>query len=52
MWKPRKPHVGDDYVTGSYRDGILITVVILTVIVVLWLAYSWALGQPGAPGAP
>lgn len=52
MWKPRKPHVGDDYVTGSYRDGILMTVVILTVIVVLWLAYSWALGVPGVPTAP
>ena len=48
----RKPRVGDEYTTGSFRDGILLTVVILAVIVGLWLAYSWALGQPGAPLPP
>jgi len=52
MWKPRKPHVGDDYVTGSFRDGILMIVVILTAITIIWLAYGWALGVPGAPAAP
>jgi hypothetical protein len=52
MWKPRKPHVGDDYVTGSFRDGILMIVVILIAITLIWLAYGWALGVPGAPAAP
>jgi hypothetical protein len=52
MWKPRKPHVGDDYVTGSFRDGILMLVVILAVITLIWLAYGWALGVPGAPAGP
>jgi hypothetical protein len=48
----RKPRLGDDYTTGSFRDGIVMIVVIVTVIVALWLAYSWALGQLGAPTAP
>ena len=52
MWKPRKPRVGDEYVTGSLRDGILMIVVILAAIVVIWLAYGWALGVPGVPAAP
>ena len=52
MWKPRKPRVGDEYVTGSFRDGILMIVVILAAIVVIWLAYGWALGVPGVPAAP
>jgi hypothetical protein len=52
MWKPRKPHVGDEYVTGSFRDGIFMIVVILIAITLIWLAYGWALGVPGAPAAP
>lgn len=52
MGKPRKPRVGDEYVTGSFRDGIVMIVVILTAIVVIWLAYGWALGVPGVPAAP
>jgi hypothetical protein len=52
MGKLRKPRVGDEYVTGSIRDGILMIVVILAAIVVIWLAYGWALGVPGAPAAP
>jgi hypothetical protein len=48
----RKPRVGDEYTTGSFRDGIVLTIVILAVIAGLWLAYSWALGQPGAPPPP
>jgi hypothetical protein len=47
--KPRKPRVGDDYTTGSFRDGIIMVVIILAVITLIWLAYSWALNQPGAP---
>jgi hypothetical protein len=44
--KPRKPRVGDDYTTGSFRDGIVMIVVAITLI---WLAYGWALSQPGVP---
>jgi hypothetical protein len=47
--KPRKPRLGDDYTTGSFRDGLIMIVVILAVIALLWLAYGWALNQPGAP---
>ena len=50
--KPRKPHLGDDYTTGSFKAGIVMIIVILTAIVLIWLAYGWALGQPGAPAAP
>jgi hypothetical protein len=49
---PRKPHLGDDYTTGGFRDGIVMLVVILLAIVLIWLAYGWALGQSGAPAAP
>lgn len=44
--------MGDDYVTGSFRDGILMLVVILAVITLIWLAYGLALGVPGAPAGP
>ena len=50
--KPRKPRVGDDYTTGSFRDGIVMIVVIVVSITLIWLAYGWALGQPGVPAAP
>ena len=49
---PRRPHLEDDYTTGTFRDGIVMIVVSLTVIVALWLAYGWALGQPGIPQPP
>jgi hypothetical protein len=48
--KLRKPRVGDDYTTGSMRDGIVMIVVILSAITAIWLAYGWALGVPGVPG--
>jgi hypothetical protein len=47
--KLRKPRVGDEYTTGSFRDGIGMIVVILLAITLIWLAYGWALGVPGAP---
>jgi len=47
--KLRKPRVGDDYTTGSFRDGIVMIVVILAAITLIWLAYGWALNQPGTP---
>lgn len=49
MWKPRMQRVGDDYTTGSYRDGVLMILIILTAVASIWLAYGWALGQLGAP---
>jgi hypothetical protein len=49
--KLRKPRVGDDYTTGSFRDGIIMVVIILAVITLIWLAYSWALNQPGVPAS-
>ena len=52
VMKPRKPHLGDDYTTGSFRDGILVIAVILAAITLIWLGYGWALSQPGAPTAP
>jgi hypothetical protein len=52
MGKLRKPRVGDEYVTGSFRDGIVMIVVIVVAIVVIWLAYGWALGVPGVPAPP
>jgi hypothetical protein len=48
----RKSRLSDDYTTGSFRDGIVMIVAILAVITLLWLAYGWALGQPGAPAPP
>ncbi len=45
----RRPSLGDEYTTGTFRDGIVMIVVILTVITALWLAYGWALGVPGVP---
>jgi len=50
--KLRKTRVGDEYTTGSFRDGIEMIVVILTVIAAIWLAYGWALNQPGVPPGP
>ena len=47
--KLRMPRVGDEYTTGTFRDGIVMIVVILTAITAIWLAYGWALGVPGAP---
>lgn len=44
--------MGDEYTTGSFRDGIGMIIVILAAITVIWLAYGWALGQPSVPTAP
>jgi hypothetical protein len=50
--KLRKPRVGDEYTTGSFKDGIGMIIAILLAITLIWLAYGWALGQPGGPAAP
>lgn len=44
--------LNDDYTSGSYRSLILMVVGIILVIALIWLAYGWALGVPGAPTAP
>lgn len=48
------PHTGvvglnDDYTSGSYRSILVMIVGIIAVIALIWLAYGWALGVPGAP---
>jgi hypothetical protein len=45
--KPKRDR--DDYSTGSFKAGIVMILAILAAIVLIWLAYSWALNQPGAP---
>jgi hypothetical protein len=47
--KRKKSMLPRDYTTGSFRDGIVMIVVILVVITLSWLAYGAALGVPGAP---
>lgn len=44
--------MGDDYTTGSFKAGIVMIIVILTAITLIWLAYGWALSQPGVPAMP
>ena len=36
--KLRMPRVGDEYTTGTFRDGIVMIVVIMTAITAIWLA--------------
>ena len=45
--KPRKEHYLGEYTEPSFRGGILMLVAILVAITLIWLAYSWALNQPG-----
>lgn len=47
--KLRKPRVGDEYTTDSFRDGVGMIALILVAITLIWLAYGWAVGVPGAP---
>jgi hypothetical protein len=55
-WHPvcHTPPMGlnDDYTSGSYRSLLLMVIGIPLVIALIWLAYGWALGQPGVPPAP
>jgi hypothetical protein len=45
--KPKRDR--DDYSTGSFKAGFVMILAILAAIVLIWLAYSWALNQPGVP---
>lgn len=49
--KQRKRLPGD-YSPGSFKAGIVMIIVIVAAIAFIWLAYSWALNQPGAPAVP
>lgn len=42
--------LNDDYTSGSFRSIIITVIAIVVVIALIWLAYGWALGVPGAPG--
>jgi hypothetical protein len=44
--------LNDDYTSGSYRSIFLMVIGIVVVIALIWLAYGWALGVPGASSAP
>ena len=45
----KKSWLDEDYTTGSLKAGIGMVIAIIVVITAIWLAYGWALGQPGAP---
>jgi hypothetical protein len=45
--KPKKEHDLGEYTEPSFRGAILMLVAILVVLTLIWLAYSWALQQPG-----
>lgn len=48
----KRKRARDDYSAGSFKAGIGMIIAIVAAITVIWLAYSWALNQPGAPTAP
>jgi hypothetical protein len=45
----KRKRAPDDYSTGSFKAGIAMILAILAAIALIWLAYSWALNQPGVP---
>ena len=45
--KPKKEHALGEYTEPSFRGAILMLVISLVALALLWIAYSWALGQPG-----
>ena len=45
--KPRREHSLGEYIEPSFRGAVLMLVISLVVLTLLWLAYSWALNQPG-----
>ena len=47
--KPKKEHDLGEYTEPSFRGAILMLLVSLVVLTLIWLAYSWALGQQGVP---
>jgi len=47
--KRKKERLPGDYSPGSLKAGIVMIIVIVAAITLIWLAYSWALNQPGGP---
>jgi hypothetical protein len=46
----RKPeHSFDHYTEPSWKGVIAMLIVSMAGIILAWLAYSWALNQPGVP---
>jgi hypothetical protein len=43
--RPQGPTSPDHYTPPSFRGTCLMLVLMVTGIVAVWLAYSWALGQ-------
>lgn len=50
--KRREPTSPDHYTPPSYRGAIIMLVVSLVGIVLVWLAYGWALGELAGTGVP
>lgn len=47
--KPKREHYLGEYTEPSFRGAIVMLVVCVVAVALLWLAYSWALNQPGVP---
>jgi hypothetical protein len=47
--RPKQDPLFRDYKTGGFRDGIVVAVVVVVAVALIWLAYGWALNQPGVP---
>ena len=45
--RPKREHSIGEYTEPSFRGAILMLFISLAVLTLLWIAYSWALGQPG-----
>jgi hypothetical protein len=45
--KPKQEHYLGEYTEPSFRGAIGTLVFIVIALVLIWLAYSWALNQPG-----
>lgn len=45
--KPKREHSLGEYTEPSFRGALFMLVVSVAVVVIIWLAYSWALNQPG-----
>jgi hypothetical protein len=47
--KPKQEHYLGEYTEPSFRGAIFMLVLCVVIVAALWLVYSWALNQPGAP---
>jgi hypothetical protein len=44
--KPKQEHYLGEYTEPSFRGAFVMLVFSVVLVVLLWLAYSWALNQP------